>query len=327
MWLVIGGSGFIGTNFAKFLMKNNYVFKNYDIKKSKYLPKGVKTINGDIREKNRLTKAMRGCEAVFHLATVPPSLRCPYREIYDIDVNGTKNVLAVAKESNIKRIVFTSSASHIYGLVEAGSCPLREDSKLNPINEYGMNKVIIEDLCKKVSEEAELEAIILRLSMVLGPYNFDPILLENAVPISMNKRVIIPGDGKSKGQSMHVEDVNTALLASAEKLKMSSKKHETFNISGKEVLSINEWIELFKRVSGSTSKVSHLPLPLTKFMAHIAWKLHKTKVHPSYLRLMAQDQYFDISKAKHILKWEPKFNVEHALRDTIDFLREEYITK
>jgi len=327
MWLLTGGSGFIGTNFAKFLMENDYNFKIYDINKSKYLPKDVKTIVGDIRDKDKLSKAMKGCEIVFHLATVPPSLRLPNREIYDIDVNGTQNLLAAAEKNNIKKVIFTSSASHVYGLVNADLCPLREDSKLNPINEYGRNKVIVEELCKKVSEETELKSVILRLSMVLGPYDFDPILVENAIPMLSNKRVIIAGNGRGKGQSMHVHDVNTALLASAEILDTSLPKHGVFNISGKEVLSINDWTELFKHVSKSKSKVTHLPLSLAKCMAYIAWKFHKTKVHPSYLRLMAQDQYFDINKAKHILKWEPKHTVEHALKDTIDFLREECINR
>jgi nucleoside-diphosphate-sugar epimerase len=60
-------------------------------------------------------------------------------------------------------------------------------------------------------------------------------------------------------------------------------------------------------------------------MASIAWKLGKTKIHPSYLSLMAQDQYFDISKAKHILGWEPKHTTEEAIKDTVKFLKEEYL--
>lgn len=324
MWLVIGGSGFIVANFAKFLIKNNYAFKNYDVKKSKYLPKGVKTIVADVRDKNKLSKAMKGCDVVFHLVTIPPSLRLSKKEIYDIDVNSAENVLVAAEENNVRRVVFTSSASHVYGVVDESLCPVKENYKLNPINEYGKNKVRTEELCKKAAEAKDLHTVVLRLSMVLGPYNFDPILIENITPLLKNKRVIIAGDGKSKNQSIHVNDVNTALLASAEISDTSLPKYDIFNISGKEVLTINEWMDLFKRVSNSTSKVVHLPLYLAKGMAHLAWRLNKTKVHPSYLSLMAQDQYFDINKAKHILGWEPKHTVKDALRDTVDFLREEY---
>ena len=323
MWLIIGGSGFIGINFAKFLMENGYDFKIYDINKSKYLPMGVETIIGDVRDKTKLSKAMNGCDIVFHLATVPPSLKLPKNEVHDIDVNGTKNVLETAKENKVKKVIFTSSASHVYGIVDPGSCPLSEDCKLNPINEYGRNKVLSEELCKKAAENTDLKTIVLRLSMVLGPYNFDPILVENLKPLLMNKRVIIAGDGKSKSQSVHVQDVNTSLLACAEIQDASLSKHDIFNISGKEVLSIKESLELFKSVCDSKSKVSHLPLPVAKFMAYIAWMLNKTNVHPSYLRLMAEDQYFDISKAKRVLGWEPKYTVKDGLEDAIDFLRKE----
>jgi len=325
MWLLIGGSGFIGVNFAKFLMKNDYDFMIYDNNRSKYLPENVKTIIGDVRDKTKLSKAMKGCEVVFHLATVPPSVKLSKREIYDIEVNGTQNVLSTVIENNVGKIVFTSSASHVYGLVDENLCPIQEDCKLNPINDYGKNKVIAEELCKKASETKGLQTVVLRLSMVLGPYDFDPVLIENMLALFKNKRVVIAGNGESKNQSIHVEDVNTALLASAETSDNMLSDHSIFNIAGKEVLSINEFIQLSRCMIGSTSKVVHLPLFLTKVMVNMAWCLHKTKIHPSYLDLMVQDQYFDISKAKRILKWKPNYTVENALNDTIEFLRKEYL--
>jgi nucleoside-diphosphate-sugar epimerase len=323
MWLLLGGSGFIGTNFARFLLENDYSFKIYDKQKSKYLPKGVKTVIGDVRDKNKLSKSMKGCETVFHLVTVPPSIKITKEEIYDIDVNGTQNVLLSAIENDVEKVIFTSSASHVYGLVKNNSCPLQENSTLNPINEYGRNKVVAEDLCKKATEKSILQTIVLRLSMVLGPYNFDPILIENMKSILRNKRVIIPGDGRSRGQSVHVQDVNSALLKSAEKTNTSLSKHEIINISGEEILTLDEYIELLRNVTGSTSKIIHLPLPLAKSMTYIAWRLNKTNVHPSYLSLMAQDQYFDIRKAKNILDWQPKYTIKKAMEDTIAFFKKD----
>ena len=316
MWLLIGGSGFIGINFAKFLEEIDYSFRVYDKHRSKYLPKSVETIIGDVCDLNNLSQVMEGCEVVFHLATAPPSLKIPKREIYDIDA---------LEVNNVKRVIFTSSASHVYGPVDKTLCPIKEDCSLNPINEYGENKVTAEELCKIASETGDLQTIVLRLSMVLGPYNSDPILLENILPLLRNKRVVIAGDGESKGQSIHVEDVNTALLTSAELPDKKLPEDIIFNISGNEVLTLNEFMDLSKKVSGSTSKAIHLPLPLAKVMANIAWKLDKTKIHPSYLRLMAQDQYFDIRKAKHILGWEPKHTVEDAIKDTVEFLKKEYL--
>ena len=324
MWLVIGGSGFIGANFANFLTKQGIDFWIYDIKKSKYHPRNTRSILGDIRDEKKISNSMKDCDVVFHLATVPPGLKISENEIYDIDVNGTKNVLNAAVKNGVKRVIFTSSASHVYGAVKKEDCPIREDHKLRPINEYGRNKVLAERLCNEISQETNLETIILRLSMVVGPYNCDPILLENAKSILQNKKVIILGKGDGKGQSMHVQDVNTALLASVEKLKMTNK-NEIFNISGEETYTINEWINLFKQVSDSKSKNMHVPLSFAKIMASIAWKLNKTMVHPSYLDLMAQDQYFDISKAKKMLKWKPENSMEDALRSTIKYLKKEQI--
>lgn len=324
IYLLIGGSGFIGTNFAKFLIENEYNFKIYDRQKSKYLPKNFITIIGDIRDKTKLSKAIKDCEIVFHLSTVSPSSRLPLDEIYNIDVIGTRNVLACAEKNNVKKVIFTSSASHVYGEVDKDLCPIREDCKPNPINEYGRNKIIAEELCKRAAESTKIKIIVLRLSMVIGPYNFDPILLENVTTLMKNKRIIIAGDGRSKNQSIHAKDVNNVLLASAEIPNTKLPNYTLLNISGKESLTINEWIELTKSVIDSKSKVIHLPLFLAKGLVKIAWWFHKTNIHPSYLQLMSQDQYFDINNANRILDWEPKYRVKEALKDTVEFLKKEH---
>ena len=323
MWLIIGGSGFIGVNFSKFLLEKGYNFRNYDIKKSKYLPKKVETIIGNIRDKKKLSKAMNGCNTIFHLATVPPSKKISRDEIYDIDVNGTRNILETAKKNNIKRIVFTSSASHVYGLINKDKCPLKEECSLNPINEYGKNKVIQEDLFKKAADNYNFKTIVLRLSMVLGPYNFDPILFENIISLFKNKRIIIPGNGHYKAQSIHVNDVNTALLASGNIFENLTSNNVILNISSEEILSINEFINQLRTITNSKSKVTHLPYFLAKGIVSFAWWFGRTKIHPSYLGLISQDQTFDIRKARNILKWKPEYSNKKALEDTVEFIRAE----
>lgn len=229
-------------------------------------------------------------------------------------------LLFSAGKNKVKRVIFTSSASHVYGLVDKTRYPICEECELNPVNEYGWNKVRAE----KAFEESNLQTIILRLSLVLGPYNNDPIILENMMPLLRDKRVILPGDGTNKNQCMHVNDVNTALIKAAETSNNSIGENEVFNISGEEVFTINDFIEISKNVCNSKSKIVHLPVPLAKGMVQIAWFLNKTKVHPSYFKLMTQDQYFDVSKAKKILGWKPIHQVEESLEDTIEFLKNEY---
>ncbi len=321
MWLLIGGSGFIGTNFAHYLVDKGQNFLIYDTNRSTYLPKKAKIILGDIRDRKKLAQAMKDCDVVFHLATVPPSVRLSTQELYDIDVNGTKNVLALAAEHNVKRVVFTSSASHVYGLVKSTQYPLRESCPLNPINDYGKNKVLAERCCQEMSQTTDLQTIILRLSMVLGPYDFDPILQENVRLLLSNKPVRIAGTGLSKNQCVHVHDIITALRASAT-IKMSTDTHhEAFNISGNEVLTINEWMIVAKKACNSSSRITHVPFSLAKSIIYLSWMLHRTNIHPSYLDLMNVDQYFDIAKARSILNWQPHYAIENGIQDTVAFLK------
>jgi len=323
MWLLVGGSGFIGTNFAKFLEKKKLDFRIYDQKKSKYLPKNIPTIIGDIRDKDKLSKAMEDCETIFHLATIPPSLRLSPREIYDIDVEGTRNIIEAAESNNVKKIIFTSSASHVYGIVKKEICPIREDHKLNPINEYGRNKIIAEELLKDASKSKKIKTIILRLSMVMGPYNFDPVFSENVKSLLKSKRVYIAGNGEALAQSIHVKDVNSVLFRCGNLANNSISEYTELNISGEEILSIKEWVHLLRSITNSESKVTHLPFLIATFMNKITWLMQRSNVHPSYLKLMAHDQYFDIDKAKNLLIWEPRLKIKKALIDAVEFLRGE----
>lgn len=321
MWLIIGGSGFIGVNLVHFLAKQNIDFKIYDVKKSPYLKENYCFIKGDIRDKEKLSSSMKGCDVVVHIATVPPAVKLSKSKIYDIDVNGTRNVIDCAHKNNIKRIVFTSSASHVYGIVENDKCPITEDTTPHPINEYGKNKVIAEKVCENLSNKYDMNIIILRLSMVLGPYNKDPILKENIVSLLHNKQVVLPGDGDSKNQSIYVEDVNDAIYLSAMISSDQISNCEIFNISGHEVLSMNDFVNIVKKHSNSKSNIIHLPLWIVKPLSSILWFLGKTNVHPSYLNLIAHDQILDIERAEKILDFKPRYSVEHGLIESIRFIK------
>ncbi|MEF8880103.1 MAG: NAD(P)-dependent oxidoreductase, partial [Candidatus Thermoplasmatota archaeon] len=297
----------------------NHSFKIFDKKQSKYIPEDVEQIIGDIRDKNRLEEAMEDVDVVFHMATVPPSVKLSKKEIHDIDVGGTKNLVDAAFENGVKKVVYTSSASHVYGIPKS-SPPIKENSGLNPVNEYGKSKVESEQILKNVSRQNQLNTIVLRLSMVVGPYNSDPILIENLRNFIHDKKVFVAGEGSSINQSMHIQDVNRALFAAAKNNSSIDSPYEVFNISGKEVLTVNEWMSTVKKICSSESKIVHLPVFLTKAMTSIAWFLNQSKIHPSYIDLLTHDQYFDISKAEKVLDWKPKHTAEEGLIKTVEFL-------
>ena len=113
------------------------------------LKTNVSFIEGDIRDEIRLSISLNGCDAVIHFAglkAVGESVEQP-SYYYDNNVNGTLCLLNAMSSNNIKKLVFSSSAT-VYGNPQA--LPLTENHPLNPTNPYGRTKRVIEDLLQDV---------------------------------------------------------------------------------------------------------------------------------------------------------------------------------
>src|SRR3989338_10916090 len=108
---VTGATGFIGSNLVRKLLKLRYkvtifVPKNSNHPFLKNLK--IKRIEGDIRDYDALSKAIKGCDYAFHLAAI---INPEKKELFDVNVNGTENVMKVCLNSGIKKVVHVSSTS------------------------------------------------------------------------------------------------------------------------------------------------------------------------------------------------------------------------
>ena len=126
---IIGGSGFVGS----FLLKESNLETtiNYDKNQSPFFPK-ITTI-GNILNKQKLKEALKNIDSVILLAAEHRDDVYPKSLYYDVNVEGTKNVLEMMDFHNIKKIIFTSSVA-VYGLNKKNP---NENHKLDPFNHYG----------------------------------------------------------------------------------------------------------------------------------------------------------------------------------------------
>src|SRR5262245_11665091 len=116
-YLITGGAGFIGTNLAKQLIADGHKVRSLDNYAAGRMPErvipGVEYIEGDIRNRADLDKAMAGVGGVFHTAALPRvlfSIENPV-ETHDVNVNGTFNVLLAARDHKVKRVIFSTSST------------------------------------------------------------------------------------------------------------------------------------------------------------------------------------------------------------------------
>ena len=133
--LIIGGSGFIGTEFTSVLLKSGHSVSILDLRQSKAYPE-LCTI-GDIRDLDKVRQATVDVDIVYNLAAEHADNVEPVSLYYEVNVEGSKNVITAALENGVKRLVYTSTAA-LYGLdkgeVDVSMIP-------EPFNDYGRSKL------------------------------------------------------------------------------------------------------------------------------------------------------------------------------------------
>ena len=303
-FLVTGGVGFIGSHIVDALISNGdkvRVIDDFSSGRRENLAgviDKIELIEGDIRDKGLINKAMAGIDYVLHqaaLRSVPKSLEDP--ELYnDVNINGTLNILNASKRAKVKRVVFASSSS-IYG--ERNELPEKEDMYPMLISPYALTKLAGEYYCRIFSEIYGIEAVSLRYFNVFGPRqsleNEYAVVIPKFITCMLkNEQPPVHGDGKQTRDFTFVENVVQANIKAATS---SGLKCEVLNIACGKAYSV---LDIVKYVN----------------------KILKKKIKPTFTPPRPGDVKYtlaDITKAKKLLKFEPKVGFEEGLKRTVEY--------
>lgn len=315
--LLIGGAGFIGSYCCRNLIRAGedeiFVFDGFvnymDRFKDDYekqlalrfsdLKDQVKLVRGDIRYKLEVKRALReiGPEIVIHLAAIPDARKSnqfPEHAI-DINLNGTVNILeAIRSIPSVKRFVFASS-SFVYG--DFQYCPADEEHPTNPIDVYGGAKLSGEILTKAYGTRFGNEWTIIRPSAAYGPgdsYNrVSKIFVDNALA---GKPLKLFNGGKNVIDFSYVSDTANGIVLAA---KSEKAANQVFNITRGEGRTIKEFAEIVaKNVPGT-----------------------KIEIEESTERVPERGA-LDISKAKKLLGYKPKYSIEQGIQNYLKGIKE-----
>jgi UDP-glucose 4-epimerase len=274
-FLVIGGAGFIGSHVVDLLLERGVahvrIFDNFSRGRLENLVSALKDPRvelfepkGDILHKDTLCKAMEGVDGVFHLAALW-LLQCYEfpRSAFDVNINGMMNVVETAIASDIKKLVFSSSAS-VYGepLVE----PMTESHPFNCVDFYGASKVCGEMILKAMHQRAKsrgetvFDFVGLRYMNVYGPRQYDDgeyigVVVKMLNALDLGEQPVIHGTGEQAYDFIDVRDCARANIAAME----SNVSSEFLNIGTGKKTSIQQLAQMLTEMHPSRLKPKFMP--------------------------------------------------------------------
>ncbi|WP_067865086.1 NAD-dependent epimerase/dehydratase family protein [Neptuniibacter marinus] len=265
--LVTGGAGFIGSHVVGELLKTDVgevvIYDNLARGEQSYVEEYLKDkrcslVKADLREIDVLNHSMVGCDYVIHLAAMW-LLHCKDfpRTAFDVNIEGTFNVLEACVKNDVKRLVYSSSAS-VYG--DAVEVPMTEDHPFNNRNFYGASKIACESMCRAFFDRYGLDYVGLRYMNVYGPHQDQTAAYTGVVPIMLNKidaneSPVINGDGTQAYDFIYVEDVARCNVLALQ----ASSADEFYNVGSGVQTSIKELCNLILELKESDLTVSYNP--------------------------------------------------------------------
>lgn len=264
---ITGATGYIGQRLMDTLIKNgsevNALVRTVPTDPLIKHPK-LKFFEGDLLDKISLKKAMAGCDQVYHLAAYARPWAKNPKTYFEVNVQGTINILQTAHLVGVKKLVYSSSCAV---LGRSNGHPVTEANvrDIDFFTEYESSKHIAEYYVRDYSRDG-LATVIVSPSKVYGPGLWTE---SNAVSHLMKLYIkgnwhVIPGDGKSLGCFCYIDDVVRGHL-----LAMDHGRPAEKYILGGENLPLNEFFQILRTQSKKNHRLFHLPIWL---MMLFGWK-------------------------------------------------------
>jgi UDP-glucose 4-epimerase len=253
-------------------------------------------IEGDILDSDSLDSAMRGTHIVFHeagQAGVGFSIENPCRT-NNVNVEGTLNVLWLAKKNGVKRVINGSSSS-IFG--KPDYLPIDEAHPTHPTSPYGVSKLAAEQYCRVFARVYGTYVVSLRYFSVYGPRGRpDQVISKFTKSLAEGNPPVINGDGSHTRDFTHVRDIVAATISASES---EGLEGEVFNIGFGARTSISELAQKLIVLTGRGGQV--------------------TPKHVKESKGDFPDTQADNRKAARLLGWEPKISLDKGLKDYVEW--------
>ena len=312
--LVTGGAGFIGSHLVERLLgEDDWHVTVVDDFNDFYCPDtkraniaghltdpNYKLVEADICDDERMREAFaeNGFDVIVHLAAragVRPSLTQP-KLYYRTNVDGTLNLLELAREFGVNQFIFGSSSS-VYGI----NCKLpfsEEDRIFQPISPYASTKAAGELMCHTFSHLYDIRTVCLRFFTVYGARQRPDLAIHKfSKLIWEGKPIQMFGDGTTRRDYTYIDDIIQGVRASID---YDGSMHEVFNLGESETTELKHLIELLEMNLDMRAIIDHQPM------------------QPGDVPIT----FADISKARKLLNYNPQTKIEQGIPKFVEWFRE-----
>src|SRR5713226_7015654 len=303
--LITGGAGFIGSHLVdRLLDEGDWHVTVVDDFNDFYEPETKREnvsahqkdpayhlFEADIRNQTALGQVFEDSDfdCIVHLAAragVRPSLTQPL--LYsETNINGTLNLLELARQHNVKQFVFGSSSS-VYGI--NAKVPFSEDDPIRqPISPYAATKAAGELICHTYSHLYGIRCVCLRFFTVYGPRQRPDLAIHKfAHLISCGQPIPVFGDGTTRRDYTYIDDIIAGVLAAIE---YQTSNYEVINLGESRTVELGELISLLEKALGKTAQIDRQPM------------------QPGDV----PQTFADITKARRLLKYNPQTQIEDGI--------------
>lgn len=303
---ITGGAGFLGYHLCNELsdkFEEIFVLDIAGIDNREY-PVNAKYFNVDVRSLDQLNDVFKNADVVIHAAAALPLWK--KKDIFDININGTRNVLEAAKNNSVKRVVYVSSTA-VYGIPKEH--PLYENSRLMGVGPYGESKIKAEEICQQYRDKGMVVSIIRPKSFIgTGRLGVFQILYDW---IEAGKKIPIIGNGRNLYQLLDVEDLVDAvylLITSPEQ-----KVNDCFNVGAQKFSTVKEDVGALCDYAATGARVMPTPAWAVKFLLALFDKLHLSPLYKWIYATADKDSFVSSDKIISKLGWTPKYSNKDAL--------------
>ncbi len=303
--LVTGGAGFLGINLVRYLLERGHEVVSLDLEPFDYPERDrITVVDGDIRDRAAVDRALEGCDMVVHCAAALPLYKP--EEIFSTDIDGTRTVLQAALDAGVARAVHVSSTA-VYGIPDHH--PLLETDRLHGVGPYGEAKVKAEEVCDEFRAQG-MTVPIIRPKSFIGPERLGVFALFYDWAKDGHGFPMI-GSGDNRYQLCDVEDVCQGIYLSA--TGPADKVDDVFNIGAREFTTMKEDYQAVLDEAGFGKKIHGFPAGPVIWTLRILEAMKLSPLYKWVYETASEDSFVSIEKAERVLGFDPKYSNKDAL--------------